>query len=1464
MSKSLYDPRFEHDACGVGMIARISGTPEHRIVEMALQALSSLAHRGAVAADGKSGDGAGLLTQIPRKLFARELVRLGHSAQAAERLGVGMVFSPPGDRSGFAVLEDALESVGVQVLGWRAVPIDADALGATARATAPDIHQVLVLPPAKTDVEQFERLLYRARKRFQRSATSSYVCSLSCRTLVYKALCVGAQLANIFEDLGDPLYESTFAVFHQRYSTNTLPSWPLAQPFRFLAHNGEINTLWANRSWMRAREALLPEELRPVLWEEGSDSANLDEAFELLLRGGRGAEHSLSMLIPSAWEETGDALPSGVREFYRAHAPLMEPWDGPSALAFSDGRFVGAALDRNGLRPCRYKVTKDGLVVAGSEAGVLTLNDDDVIVKGRLGPGQMIGVDLEAHRLLSDAEIKARLAEHCSHDVQVHLAEPPIYAAAPEEALPERELLRLQHVFGYSREDIDHVLAVMAEEGKEPTWSMGDDTPIAPLARSRRPIYDFFRQRFAQVTNPAIDPLRETRVMSLRTLLGPRPSPLQTEVAELIELSSPVLSLTQAAWLRRQPVLRTGVVSCSFAPFAESIPSALDRICASAEDHVREGAELLVLTDRDVPAEESPLPMPMVAGAVHHHLVRAGLRVSTSVVLEAGDCRDTHQLAVLIGYGADAVCPWLSVAVARSKDAEAGEAKLIAALDAGLRKVMSKMGISTVASYRAGQIFEVLGLADEVVERCFTGTPSLIGGLDFEALGEKLQDRRRAADSNIAEEEMRPLVDLGKIRFRRHEDAEHHAWEPAAARALQRAVGSAKGKEYGTPNPQAWDEFRSGVPFPRVLRDLLDLIPAAEPLPLEAVEPAEAIVKRFFSSGMSLGALSPEAHRTLTIAMNRLGARSNSGEGGEDPAAYDAEPGADRVDCKIKQVASGRFGVTIEYLAHADELEIKVAQGSKPGEGGQLGGHKVSELIARLRHTQPGVSLISPPPHHDIYSIEDLAQLIYDLKRANPRARVGVKLVAEAGVGTIAAGVAKAYADYVHIAGHAGGTGASPLASIKHAGSPWELGLSETQQVLMKNDLRSRIRVRTDGGLMNGRDVVIAALLGAEEFGFGTAALVAMGCDMARQCHLDTCPTGIATQRPELREKFRGKPEQVMRYFLAIAEEVRELLAWLGLASIEDAVGRVELLRQTRAPSGLDLSRVLAVAEPGVPRRCMQERNDRPATPEEAKGASGLTWDNLRAATGPISIRNRDRTVGARLAGELAYRGHPQTLSGETVEIHFKGSAGQSFGAFTARGMRFVLTGEANDYVGKGLSGAELVLRPAGRAAQASHENVILGNVALYGATSGRLFAGGTAGERFAIRNSGADAVVEGVGDHACEYMTGGSVVVLGEVGWNFGAGMTGGEAFVYDEHDQLATRLNSESVVARDLQAEELELVRAMVEEHHSLTGSVRARALLDSWREHGPLFRRVSPAIDVAKPLPDVALSSAIGSAP
>ncbi len=1444
--RSLYDPRFEHDACGVGFVARISGDADHAILRMALEAVERLAHRGAIAADGKSGDGAGLLTQLPRRLFAREAKKLGRVG-ADDPLGVGMVFLPHGNEAPAAALERALEARGLEVLGWRPVPIDPGSLGTSARASLPLIRQILIRARPGGDPERFERELYLARKAFEREGHDAYVCSLSCRTVVYKALCAASQLRAFYADLSDPVYETPLAVYHQRYSTNTFPSWGLAQPFRLLAHNGEINTLWGNRSRMRARETELPKEVRPVLDEQGSDSTNLDEALELLARNGRDPVHGLSMLIVPAWEQAGAELGADLAEFYRYHLPLMEPWDGPAALAFTDGRYVGAALDRNGLRPCRFKVTSDGLVVAGSEVGVFELDPRCVVESDRLGPGQMLVVDTATGRVFHDREVKADLATRRPFARWAGARLPvPRRARGQGEARDVSGLTRLQLLYGLTAEDLRLVLGSMAETGKPPVWSMGDDTPIAPLARAPRSLYVFFRQRFAQVTNPAIDPIREACVMSLRTWLGGRPALLADGPQEpLLELRSPVLDVGQLACLRRQREVKTTELACVFSVEGGTLTGALDSLTRNAEAAVRDGARLLILSDRDASPVRAPIPMALAVGAVHHHLVRAGLRMRADLVVEAGDCCDDHHLAVLIGYGAGAVCPWLALATAGGARVTA----LLAAFEAGLFKILSKMGISTVASYRGGQIFEILGLADEVVDRCFAGTPNRIGGLGFAALERALLQRHAAAfaaGGRGGTGDAKALPDHGLVRYRRGDGKEHHCWAPPMVRALQRSVGSEKSAA-GAPDPAAWEEFiRLAAECPARLRDLLDFVAAGPSLPLETVEPAESIVRRFITSPMSLGALSPEAHRTLTIAMNQLGARSNTGEGGEDPETYRVPPGGVRLDSKVKQVASGRFGVTTEYIARAEELEIKIAQGSKPGEGGQLPGHKVTELIARLRHAQPGIALISPPPHHDIYSIEDLAQLIYDLKRCNPRSKVGVKLVSEAGVGTIAAGVAKAYADFVFICGHSGGTGASALSSIKHAGSPWELGLAETQQVLIRNGLRSRIRVRADGGLMTGRDVMLAALLGAEEFGFGTAALVAMGCDMARQCHLNTCPTGIATQNPELRAKFRGTPEQVMRYFLHVAEEVRQLLATLGLRSLDEAVGRVDLLRQVHFPADLDLSRLLVPVEGDAP-RCLLERNDRPQSEEPVDEAllrnvlAQLSRGKRFQAT--LKINNRDRSIGARIAGELALRWGLAGLEPGTVELRFRGSAGQSFGAFCYTGMRLVLDGEANDYVGKGLSGGELILRPVGAARSAPRGHVILGNVALYGATSGRLFAAGRAGERFAVRNSGAVAVVEGVGDHGCEYLTGGCVVVLGETGTNFGAGMTGGVAYVLDEDGAFPRRVNPGTVTWARADAADLGELRTLVEEHERWTRSRRAAALLATWDTMRDSFWKVEP---------------------
>jgi len=1542
----LYDPRFEHDACGVGFVARISGNPGHDIVAKAVEAVANLSHRGAVAADGKSGDGSGVLTQIPRQLFVREAERLGLGRLAdTDLFGVGMCFLPQADVTGQSegLIAAALAGDGLRLLGWRDVPIDADQLGAAARSTLPRIRQALIGPgDSRRDADGFENALYLARKSMERAAHTAgltqhgfYIASLSSRTLVYKGLFAAHQLPSFYLDLVDPDYQSGLAVYHQRYSTNTFPTWQLAQPFRLLAHNGEINTLLGNRAWMQAREARLPEAVRPVIWAEGSDSTSLDEALHLLERSGRNVLHALSVLMPTAWEGNAGLSPA-VQDFYRYHAPIIEPWDGPAGLAFSDGRYVGAALDRNGLRPCRYNVTAEGLVVAGSEVGAIELDDYRIVEKGRLGPGQMLALDLERHQILHDHELKGELAAERPWGAWV-VSQAPATAAPgrlvkTEDALSELPLQALQRLHGYSSEDLRIVLRPMGAEAQDAVWSMGDDTPIAPFARVPRPVYAFFRQRFAQVTNPPIDPLRESLVMSLRTWLGPKPDLLQIDGPQqaLIELATPILDEAQVAALRTAAVLKCVDIDATFrvgdtdrrgggyqdgassgAPgrtqplggsqdlgggqdwdrsndrredlhrgggpdrgeaqhrdgsdglggSQDSLENALEALCEAAEAAVVRGAQLLIISDRQVSATRAPIPMLLALGAVHQHLLRRGLRTLVDLVVEAGDAWDVHHLAALIGFGAGAVCPWLALRSVRAlgeddrkayPEAETAEHNYLKAANKGLLKIMSKMGISTVSSYRGGQIFECLGLHDAVVERCFAGTPNRIGGLGFGDLARPVRERHALMFGAVSAEPQK-LPDYGLVRFRR--EGERHGWEPMVIRALH------KGLENG--HADAWTAYqRLTEPGeqPSILRDLLDILPAGDPVPLDEVEAWEAIVKRFICTAMSLGALSPEAHETLAVGMNRIGARSNSGEGGEDPRFYMPNDTGDRFDNKIKQVASARFGVNARYLAHAEEMEIKMAQGSKPGEGGQLPAHKVTEHIARLRHAVPGTSLISPPPHHDIYSIEDLAQLIYDLKRVNPRGRVGVKLVSEAGVGTVAAGVAKAYADYVLVSGFDGGTGASPLTSIKHAGSPWELGVAETQQVLVRNGLRGRIRLRTDGGLRRARDVVVAALLGAEEFGFGTASLVAIGCDMARQCHLNTCPTGIATQRPELRAKFTGTPQQVIDFFVHLAEEIRELLASLGLRSIDEAVGRVDLLRQARFDHGVDLAGVLLDPDPTrtQPRRCTQPRNDRPDEQEpldEAllRGAQAALATSSRFKAACL-IRNRDRSVGARVAGEIgAGRLKPpaQPRTGGTralpfFEARFVGSAGQSFGAFTTDGMLLTLEGEANDYLGKGMSGGEIVLMPADMARFAPHKNTIVGNTVLYGATGGRIFAAGRAGERFGVRNSGATAVVEGVGDHGCEYMTGGTVLVLGETGRNFGAGMTNGVAYVLDETGEFPARLNDELVQAtRLMDADELSEVYELVREHFEKTGSRRGEAVLDLWDVYRGQFWRVAPRV-------------------
>jgi glutamate synthase domain-containing protein 2/glutamate synthase domain-containing protein 1/glutamate synthase domain-containing protein 3 len=1457
---SLIDPRFDFDSCGVGFVAQLSAEPSHQILRHALGALTRLEHRGAVAADGKSSDGVGVTTAIPREWL---LAQCGLSLDESSPLGVGVVFLPKDDTAQRDAIESALFEQDMEMLTWRPVPIRPEVLGEIAASSRPEIWHVLT---TSDDSEFFDRRLFLARKQFERSELPGYFVSISSSTMIYKALCAGRLLSEFYPDLADPEFKTPFALFHQRYATNVLPSWERAQPFRTIAHNGEINTIWGNRARMEARSATLPLDVYPVLSQGGSDSTSLDEIVELLAYNGRTVGEAVRMVVPPA--NPGNSSP-----FLQYCGDCIEPWDGPAALAFTDGHQVGAILDRNGLRPCRFAVDDTGLVVAGSEAGLVDMDPDHILHSGRLGPGQMIIADLDFHRFFENDEIlriydtKRHYQDLVSEDVPLEdsIEAPP--------ALEDAGLNGLQHRFGYTREDVRMILQPMATDGKDAVWSMGDDTSIAPLARAPRPLYAFFRQRFAQVTNPPIDPLRETVVLQMHTRLGPWPHIFELrEPLPGLSLRSPILSLGQMHALFEGHHPQAGkmphaVLHCLYSP-ETTLEIAVDILAQRAIQLVADGASLLILTDRGATHESLPVPMAMAAGAVHLALTKAGVRAEVGIAVDAADCREIHHVAVLLGLGVGAICPWLALETARSLNPEHGEENLLHALELGLAKVMSKMGISVVDSYRGAHLFDAIGIAQHVVDKCFAGVPAPIGGIGFTEIENYVRQLwsadpviEKSAELGPAEfsaAPIRELPDYGFVRFRKADEAELHGWQPTTVRALQTVVGSTKQGAALALTPFATFAAQTIEAEPAHLRDLLEIRPSGPELALDQIAPPETITRTFIASAMSFGSLSPEAHQTITEAMNLLGARSNTGEGGEDPAVYAPVNGAPSLlNNKIKQVASARFGVTAEYLAHAEELEIKIAQGAKPGEGGQLPGHKVTELIARLRHAQPGMQLISPPPHHDIYSIEDLAQLIWDLKRTNPRAAVGVKLVSGCGIGTIAAGVAKAYADYIVIAGHAGGTGASPLSSIKYAGNPWELGLAEAQQVLIHNGLRGRVRLRTDGGLRTARDIVIAALLGADEFAFGTAVLVALGCDMARQCHLNTCPTGIATQRPDLRAKFRGKPEHVVRFFNELAEEVRQLLAKLGLPSLQSAVGRTDLLEQVRFNAGLDLKRVLAATAVAVATgnaiRWKGKRNDRPEThspiddawvePALAAYKAGQPWCIESRVT------NEDRTLGARLAGQIArYRTDTPGATGSSLTFNLRGVAGQSFGAFATNGMTLKLEGLANDFVGKGLCGGELVIRGRGRVAQQSEAHTLIGNVALYGATSGWLFAAGRAGERFAVRNSGAQAIVEGVGDHGCEYMTGGLAVVLGRTGINFGAGMTGGLAWVYDEDGDflVQTRYHS-SFLQPDswdhLDDDARNSIRELVALQASKTASTRAQWLLAHWPAEARKFLRLTP---------------------
>ncbi len=1487
---SLLDPRFERDSCGVGFVASRHNEASHDILGKALTALARLAHRGAVAADGKSSDGVGITAAIPRELLLR-----GAGIELAEHLplAVGVVFLHADAAADVSSMEECVKAQGLRVLGWREVPIHRGTLGEIALTSMPSIRQLLLTDESGDALDATERKLYLARKSFERlveaGKAQAYIASMSARVVVYKALCMGRLLPECYPDLADPAFTTSFALFHQRYATNTTPAWHRAQPGRMLAHNGEINTVWGNRARMEARYSTLPDECQPILTKDGTDSTSLDETVELLSRNGRNVAEAIRILLPPA-------VTSRTSAFLQYHRDTAEPWDGPAALGFTDGRYVGAALDRNGLRPCRYAFTSDGLIVAGSEAGLVDLDPERVIHSGRLGPGQMLVVDLQQRQVYENDA----LLDHFDADGS--------YAALVDDRTIETDWVDLpatdtagvqqaQANFGYTKEDVRMVLQPMFADGKDAVWSMGDDTPLAYLARAPRPVYAYFRQRFAQVTNPAIDPLREAVVVSLHTRLGPW-SHLLDKHAPLagISLRSPVLSLGKLLALRKgkypqRESLRLRELKCVFNNNL-SLQVGLDALCANAVELVWAGTEILLISDRHASAEQLPIPMAMAVSAVHHALVKAGLRTKVGIAAEAGDVRDVHHAAVLIGYGAGVVCPWLALETARANAPEGTspnepETRMLKAFDAGLAKIMSKMGISVVDSYRGAYQFDILGLSHDVVARCFPNTPAPLGGIGFDVIEDGI--RMQWGSPKVDAAGKPDLPDYGWIKFRRAEMAEPHAWAPPSVKALQSVVGSARNVALPADPAEAFRTFSSdAVPKePSTLRDLLEIRPAGPEISPERLAPAASLFSRFAASAMSLGSLSPEAHTTVTIAMNMLGAKSNTGEGGEDSDVYRPHPGNRRVPLpgeaaafvnkpsaggvavaeplveapavhthlnnKIKQIASGRFGVTAEYLAHAEEIEIKVAQGAKPGEGGQLPGHKVSGLIARLRHAQPGVPLISPPPHHDIYSIEDLAQLIYDLKRVNRRAAVGVKLVSSCGVGTVAAGVAKAYADYIVIAGNGGGTGAAALSSIKYAGNPWELGLAEAQRVLMHNGMRGRVRLRTDGGLATARDVLMAALLGADEFAFGTAVLVTIGCDMARQCHLNTCPTGIATQRPELRARFRGKPEHVVRYFKQLANDLQQLLGRYGFESIDQAVGRTDLLEQVRHDGGLDLRPMLDPLPAGA-RQWAGTRNTQP----EAEPALDEPWVQPAIAAVQAGepfevaseIANRHRAVGSRIAGEIAVlRAAAKTpLPVPSVTLRLTGTAGQSFGAFAVEGMHLQLTGQANDFVGKGLSGGELVLRARGLAARNSGEHVILGNVALYGATAGKLFAAGRAGERFAVRNSGAVTVVEGVGDHGCEYMTGGTAVILGAIGMNFGAGMTGGLTWIYDEDGTVLgqRRFHEEFLTPAAFAGttpDAQEALRTLIQEHADRSESSLANRLLSNWAEASQRFLQLTP---------------------
>ncbi len=1522
-AEGLYDPRNEHDACGIGFVVDIKNRQSHQPIHQGLEILANLSHRGAVGADPLAGDGAGILLQIPDGFLRAECADLGIELPPIGDYAVGMVFLPRDHHAraqSEAALQRAIAAEGQILLGWRDVSTDNSCLGRSVRPSEPVVRQAFIRRGASCpDADAFERKLFVIRKvahhaiwdRDLLGRQQFYIASLSSRTIIYKGMILARNIGVYYPELHDPRMASALALVHQRFSTNTFPTWALAQPFRYLCHNGEINTLRGNINWMLARRHNMTsrrlgadlDKLWPLIGDGASDSATFDNALELLLAGGYSLPHAMMLMVPEAWADN-PLMDAQRRAFYEYHAALMEPWDGPAAIAFTDGRRIGATLDRNGLRPARYLVTDDDQVILSSESGVLPIPEEKIVKKWRLQPGRMLLIDLEQGRIIDDGEIKEQLASAHPYQTwldttQIHLKDLPteVGPMAPD----PQTLLHRQQAFGYTQEDVRAFLTPMAISSEDPISSMGRDIPPAVLSNRPKLLSDYFKQKFAQVTNPPIDPIREELVMSLVSFIGPRPNLLDLESGgthKRLEVKRPILDNVDLERIRRieyhvDRAFRTATLRMCYPVErgAEGMARALEDLCREAADVVRQGDNILILSDRNLDADHIAIPALLATAAVHHHLIRAGLRTEVGLVVETGEAKRVHDFCLLAGYGAEAINPWLAFdtissalphLTPRMSEIEAHE-HYTKAVSKGILKVMSKMGISTYQSYCGAQIFEAVGLASEFIDRYFTGTQSVIEGVGLNEVAQETVRRHRQAFGNAPL--YRNHLDVGgELAFRLR--GEEHAWTPETISLLQHAVRSGDYEQFKvysrTMNDQR-DHLRN-------LRGLFEFRFANQPLSLDEVEPASEIVRRLATGAMSFGSISWEAHTTLAIAMNRLGAKSNTGEGGEDPVRYTPLDNGDSTRSAIKQVASGRFGVTAEYLVNADALQIKMAQGAKPGEGGQLPGHKVNDWIARVRHSTPGVGLISPPPHHDIYSIEDLAQLIFDLKNVNPKAAISVKLVSEIGVGTVAAGVAKAHADHVTISGEDGGTGASPITSIQNAGSPWEIGLAETHQTLVRNFLRGRIAVQVDGGLRTGRDIVIGALLGADEFGFGTGALIAAGCVMMRKCHLNTCPVGVATQDAELRKRFPGQPAHVINFFTFLIQEVRELMAQLGFRTFDEMIGRTDKLDMRRAihhwkARGLDFSRLLAAppAGPGVAIYHCEEQNH---------GLDGVLDHRLIAQARPAldarqavridtPIRNTDRTTGAMLSGQVARRYGHTGLPDDTIHIHLTGTAGQSFGAFLARGVTLDLTGQANDYVGKGLSGGRIIIAPSPASRLRAEDNIIVGNTVLYGAIAGECYFRGVAGERFAVRNSGALAVVEGTGDHGCEYMTGGVIVVLGPTGRNFAAGMSGGVAYVLDEDSSFALRANKTMVALEALSDQEDTLkvrvlhddwsalataelpedllrydahrLRILIARHAVYTGSEPAKRVLEHWRELLPKFVKIMP-LDYRRALQDL----------